>query len=274
MAEADANVVSDLSGLGERATSSPSPDPAAEGASAPRRQNLSNATTEAPSLNDLIAERVKKVKREERAARKRVGIAPGKNIRGTRAGAHIKKGENPNGLGGKEKGVKQPHLSPKVKQTRNELMLAAHLTGKTMGEIADAFGVSRLTVSEGITDAQRATYFGDARDYVRFRLIPKALRVLDKALDQGNVDVAQWVGEGAHVVGAKASTYDTNAGSLERAGASISDDFDTYRLEIIRRRRAQSAGDKAGAEEGPSEPSGDVIDAKVVQAADGLTDRK
>jgi len=231
---------------GEGATSSPSPAP---------------LLPPSASIEEVLEEKLRK---RTRPARRR---PMGKNVRGKLTGLHnAGKGNNPNGIGGKEKGVKQPHLSPKVKQTRNELMLAAHLTGKTMGEIADAFGVSRLTVSEGITDAQRATYFGDARDYVQFRLIPKALRVMDRALDEGNIDVALKVAEGTNVTGARAAAY---GGSAQSAAPGMSDDFETYRLELIRRRKPADAPANPGSHEGSAPvPPGPFIDATFTAEGD------
>lgn len=232
-------------GPGEGATSSPSP-----------------ASLPAPNtaLEDLLDE---KIRRRVRPARKRA--TRDKNVRGKQTGMNNSgKGVNPNGIGGKEKGVKQPHLSPKVKQTRNELMLAAHLTGKNMTEIAEAFGVSRLTVSEGITDAQRATYFGDARDYVQFRLIPKALRALDAALDTGNIEVALKITEGTHVTGARAAAY----GGVNESAKGITDDFESYRFELIRR-RAHTSADPVGGETGDSGSPGIVIDVEATEADGG-----
>ena len=243
----------DPSGQGETATSSASPAPL--------------QAPSAPSFDEVVRERV-------REARKRVGRrrpvrkAGSPNKKGGKQGSHIAPGENPNGIGGKEKGVKQPHISPKVKNTRNELMLAAHLGGRTIKEISEVFGVSHLTASEGITDATRTESFTAARNYIQFRLLPKALRVVDAALDEGNVDVARWVAEGVSVVGSRALAFD---GKDQRAtgAAGGGDDFETYRLELIRRRRSPlPAGSPGGASTRVAEPSGTVIDVEVAEAVD------
>lgn len=214
------------------------------------------------SFDDVVRERVREARKKARRRPVRAKGSP--NKKGGRQGAHVAPGENPNGIGGKEKGVKQPHISPKVKNTRNELMLAAHLGGRTIKEISEVFGVSHLTASEGITDATRTESFTAARNYIQFRLLPKALRVVDAALDEGNVDVARWVAEGVSVVGSRALTFD---GKDARAGAAAGggDDFETYRLELIRRRSPASvqAGDPSRSTSFASGPPGVVIDVEA-----------
>lgn len=228
----------------------------------PARPDEGATSSPSPAPSSPLDVEIKRRVRATRSQKRREALKTGKG------GRPLKVGENPNAIGGKPKGVKQPHLSPKVKRTRNELMLAAHLTGTTIGEVAEMFGVSRLTASEGITDAQRATYFGDARDYVRFRLIPKSLRVLDAALDAGDVDVASRIAEGAHVIGGKAAHYDPSAASITVSAAGVTNDFESYRLELIRR-RSISPGVAKEREEGASGSPAGVIDAEAVEAGLG-----
>jgi hypothetical protein len=241
---------------GDTSTSSPAPlhlpnQASVEAVNGPGRAGL-----------DVDGAKVKRVRAPRRPLRRRGGL----NKKGDKRGLHNAAGEKKPKIGGRVAGEdKRSHISPKVKDTRNELMLAAHLTGKTIKEVSEIFGVSHLTASEGITDATRSESFTQARNYMQFRLLPKALRVIDAALDEGNEATARWLVEKTKMEESFGTGNGAGAGGN---GGGASDDFETYRLELIRKRRNDTPTDPLRHAEGPSRAPGLVIDATVVATTD------
>lgn len=204
-----------------------------------------------------VADGVSVIPSAEPVKRKR-GRPPGsKNKSGNLKGMH----DNLK-IGGKEKGTSHSHLSSKLVEDRDALMLAAHLTGTKIPAVAKEFGVSLATTHVGIDKARRSKLFQDAKDFVGVRLLPKALRVLEAALDEGNIDVAVKVAEGLKVLDAKQGWSD-DAGS-----GNPNEEFESWRVQLIRRRSGGVAVDPAGhpssPAEGPAVPPGDCVDGTVI----------
>lgn len=185
-----------------------------------------------------------------------------KNKSGNRRGMHANRK-----IGGKAKGAKQPHLSGDLKDLRGELMLTRHITGEAIGSIAKDFGVSHPTAANAISDAKRSELYQNARDYLGVHLLPEALRVIEAAVRGGDLDAAFKVTDGLGITGTKADSWDGGA-----ARSAANETFESFRLELIRRRAGgsadvQSAADQRDGKARASRPPSPIIDAEVVEAS-------
>lgn len=63
-------------------------------------------------------------------------------------------------------------------------VIAKHMLGESKAQIADDLGMSRLTVSKILTDAQIATLVNEGKSEV-FRMIPEAVAGIRKAIKAG-----------------------------------------------------------------------------------------
>lgn len=239
------------SGPGDDAPSSSSPgfSSAADGAGEagvsgdPRSRGAKNAPL---SIDDVIRTRVKGEKVPK------TGLLDG--------------GVKPQG-GRKRGSPHRPHPSPKIKKIRGEIALAQHLAGKDMKQIAADFNVSAPTIRAEVNNAIRGQIFTEAKDFIQGTLVPKALRVIDEALNTGNTETARWLLDKTAL---HADAVPWNGGG----GGDKNESFESWRLELVRKvgttREAQNlpAGpSREGAERAATSP-GLVIDAQVVPPRD------
>ena len=129
----------------------------------------------------------------------------------------------------------QNQLDRKLQEARDQMILAARLAGESTSQIAETFNVGQTSVNRALTRAQQTELFKQVRDAITTRLVPKAVVVLEAALDQGNVEVAMFVAKGTGLINEKRPG---SAGDGEDGG-----DFDEWRIQLVRRRAASGAAD-------------------------------
>lgn len=175
-----------------------------------------------------------------------------------------KRKSNTSKIGGREKGSPaRPHPSKKVKKLRGEIALAQHLGGKSLAKIAEDFGVSHPTIRNDVNDAIRGQLFTEARNFIQGTLVPKALRVIDEALNNGDTETARWVAD-------KTAFHAESRPYAGGAGSSGTESFESWRLELVRKVRSVGTGEAlppgaapAGAQ-GAAVSPGSTIDAEIV----------
>lgn len=154
-----------------------------------------------------------------------------------------------------------PQLASAAQELRDRTMLQQHMAGKTIAVIADEYGLHPGTVSRVLNTTARQLLATTAKDYVGQRLLPKALKVLETALDAGNIDVAKDIVHGLAIIGAKATPYGVEVAA---SGDTVVETFEALRLKLV---RARGVGGESGDAPADSRSDEKVIDAIAVVSA-------
>jgi hypothetical protein len=131
-------------------------------------------------------------------------------------------------------------------------MLSMRIAGKSIEEIEAHFGVKRSLVYKGLSEARKGELLLVATDYITGRLIPKALLVVEAAMEHENwKDVAL----PAALAVLKGTVLTQRFQVQQVAPPAQEETFEAYRERIVLRRRAaaDSAGAPAGSEPGAGE---------------------
>jgi hypothetical protein len=153
-----------------------------------------------------------------------------------------------------------------VKKLRGEIALAKHLSGEPLAKVAKDFGVSKPTIRKDINDAIRGELFRESRDFIQGTLVPKALKVIDTALDAGDTETARWVAE-------RTAFSEGAAPYGDGTGTKKADSFEEWRLSLVRRKVGLSGDTHETAVEGAGAArlagsSSLAVDAEVVSEGD------
>lgn len=146
---------------------------------------------------------------------------------------------------------------PEQQAAQAALMLTERLGGKTIGEIQQAFGVSRSTVHRRLNLAEQHGLLETAKAILLERLLPKALAVYDAALDDGEREIARDVIFGLGAL-RKTATVTTVPSSVEDNEETLED----FRARLFAQRHATGAIQQKVSESAETEPV-DVIDVSV-----------
>lgn len=143
----------------------------------------------------------------------------------------------------------RPRLTPQEKEARAAALLAKRISGKTLREAAEDLNITLRTAQKALSGDMVRGILGNASSYLTGSLIPKALAVYEAALDDGNVDVATQVLEGAGLIGKASQQLNINVSAPE-------DSLEAFRFRLIRQR--QLRGDLP------------VVEAEALPAADPI----
>lgn len=143
--------------------------------------------------------------------------------------------------------LQRQRLGLTQKEIQRQVITAAFIGGASKSAIAEEMGVTRRTISNVLTTVEKSEAVQRARGVVLGVLLPRALNVLDAALGEGNVEVALAIAKGTGVLNEK----NPGAGYGEGEGGG-SDNFDEWRLQLIRRR---SPGDEPPPHDPPHQGS-------------------
>lgn len=110
------------------------------------------------------------------------------------------------------------------KEARAKLIATDRLvSGATIAELAQSYGVGAGTVRSALNLAERAGFYEAVEKALLERLLPKALAVYETHLDRGSLDAARDI---AYGVGA----LKKNPAVEVSVGTSSADDINAYRV--------------------------------------------
>lgn len=166
----------------------------------------------------------------------------------------------PDGFAGKRR-VGRPRLSQQEKELRAAALLAKKMAGKTLNQAAKELKMSLTNAKRALSDDIVKSILTNATDYLSGTLLPKAIAVYEQALEDGNIDVATRVLEGAGLVGKQAGV------NIQVQTPEI-ESFEAFRVQLIRKRQEENQQQRIQAEDVP--PSEAQLVERVV---DGGCDR-
>ncbi len=164
-------------------------------------------------------------------------------------------------------------------------MLSMRISRHSVEDIQAHFGIKRSTVYKGLSEARKRGLLTAAADYIHDRLIPKALLVIEEAMEHENYkDVALPAAVAVLKGTILTQRFQMQLQMQPPAAAGAEESFEIYRERIIAQRRTpgHSAGDSAKPDAGTagdgaatagtprlSLPAGEaVLEGEVVRAGD------